>query len=46
MEAKAIGKMEQEKLPTEDYSDIFVEIVTTGFPKGSLAYLKLPIFST
>jgi hypothetical protein len=44
VEAKAIGKTEQKKFPTEEYNDIFVETIATGFPKGSVQYLKLPLF--
>ena len=45
VEAKAIGKTGQEKLPTEEYNVIFVETVATDFhPKGSTQFLKIPPF--
>jgi hypothetical protein len=36
VEAKLIGKMEQDQQPTEDYKDIIVETVATGFHKNSM----------
>jgi hypothetical protein len=44
VEAKVIGKMEQDQRLMEEYNDIIVETVAIGFHKNSMYHPNSPFF--